>query len=92
MEKRCAPAKLRPLTPEARELARQNFPTIARFLSYHRLTDEWFDVVIFRYLLTVQNWLDRPELRRYAFTPSRGGPCPAPSATSAGSSGGASGP
>lgn len=68
MTTRCAPAKLRPLSAEAQKLARQNIRTVARFLSYHRLSDDWYDVVIFRYLLTVQNWLDRPELHRYAFS------------------------
>ena len=51
-----------------RELARQNIRTVAGFLAHHRLSDDWYDVVIFRYLLTVQNWLDRPELHRYAFS------------------------
>lgn len=68
MEKRYAPAKLRPLSAEAQELARQNIRTVAGFLAHHRLSDDWYDVVIFRYLLTVQNWLDRPELHRYAFS------------------------
>jgi len=68
MTTRCAPAKLRPLSAEAQELARQNVRTVARFLSYHRLSDDWYDIVIFRYLLSVQNWLDRPELHRYAFS------------------------
>lgn len=68
MATRCAPAKLRPLSEEARELARQNVQTVTRFLGHHRLSDDWYDVVIFRYLLTVQNWLERPELHRYAFS------------------------
>lgn len=68
MNTRHAPAKLRPLTLEAQELAHQNIQTVARFLSHHRLSDDWFDVVIFRYLLTIQNWLERPELHRYAFS------------------------
>ena len=68
MGTRCAPAKLRPLTMEAQELARQNIRTVSSFLGHHRLSDDWYDVVIFRYLLTVQNWLDRPELHRYAFS------------------------
>ena len=53
---------------KAQELARQNIQTVAGFLGHHRLTDDWYDTVIFRYLLTVQNWLDRPELHRYAFS------------------------
>jgi len=53
---------------EAQELARQNIHTVAGFFGHHRLTDDWYDIVILRYLLTVQNWLDRPELHRYAFS------------------------
>ena len=68
MATRHTPAKLRPLSAEAQELARQNIQTVAGFLGHHRLTDDWYDIVIFRYLLTVQNWLDRPELHRYAFS------------------------
>lgn len=49
-------------------MARQNIQTITRFLSHHRLSDDWYDVVVFRYLLTVQNWMERPELHRYAFS------------------------
>ena len=52
MATRCAPAKLHPLSAEAQELARQNIQTVARFLAHHRLSDDWYDVVIFRYLLT----------------------------------------
>ena len=33
MGTRCAPAKLRPLSTEAQEMARQNIQTITRFLS-----------------------------------------------------------
>ena len=68
MGTRCAPAKLRPLSTEAQEMARQNIQTITRFLSHHRLSDDWYDVVVFRYLLTVQNWMERPGLHRYAFS------------------------
>ena len=68
MATRCAPAKLRPLSTEAQDLAQQNIQTVAGFLRHHQLTDDWYDVVIFRYLLTIQNWLDRPELHRYAFS------------------------
>ena len=64
MGTRCAPAKLRPLSTEAQEMARQNIQTITRFLSHHRLSDDWYDVVVFRYLLTVQNWMERPGLHR----------------------------
>lgn len=67
MTTRHAPAKLRPLTPEVQELARQNIQTVAHFLRHHRLSDDWYDIVIFRYLLSIQNWLDRPELHCFSF-------------------------
>ena len=68
MSKRHTPAKLHPMTSEAQELARQNIQTVSHFLRYHQLSNDWYDTVIFRYLLSVQNWLDRPELHRYAFS------------------------
>ena len=40
----------------------------AEYPDHHRLSDDWYDVVVFRYLLTVQNWMERPELHRYAFS------------------------
>lgn len=30
--------------------------------------DDWFDVVVFRYLLTVKKWFARPELYKYEFS------------------------
>ena len=39
------------------------------FLNEKKLpADDWFDVVILRYLLTVKRWFTLPELRRYSFT------------------------
>lgn len=62
-------ATLSPLSPAERALAEQNFHMVSRFLASQRLSpDEWFDVVIFRYLLTVKNWSRRPELCRYEFS------------------------
>lgn len=62
-------ASLSPLSPAEQTLAEQNFYMVNRFLSSQRLSpDEWFDVVIFRYLLTVKNWFRRPELYRYEFS------------------------
>ncbi|WP_289291868.1 hypothetical protein [Sporofaciens musculi] len=29
--------------------------------------DDWYDIVIFRYLLSVKNWMQRPELHKYKF-------------------------
>ena len=55
--------QLRPLSPIEREVAEQNAYMISRFLAANRLpADDWWDVVVFRYLLTVKNWFSRPEL------------------------------
>lgn len=60
---------LRPLTSAEQTVAAQNFWMVEGFLRTQRLpTDEWFDVVIFRYLLTVENWFRRPELYHYEFS------------------------
>lgn len=60
---------LKPLTPEERAVAEQNYWIVGSFLKAQRLPqDEWFDVVIFRYLLTVEKWFRQPELYRYEFT------------------------
>lgn len=62
-------ASLSPLSPAEQILAEQNFYMVNRFLSSQRLApDEWFDVVIFRYLFTVKNWFRRPELYKYEFS------------------------
>lgn len=62
-------ASLSPLSPAEQTLAAQNFYMVSRFLASQRLSpDEWFDVIIFRYLLTVKNWFRRPELCRYEFS------------------------
>ena len=61
--------QLRPLSPIEREVAEQNAYMISRFLAANRLpADDWWDVVVFRYLLTVKNWFSRPELYKYEFS------------------------
>lgn len=63
------PAQLSPLSPAEQAVAEQNFSLVFRFLRAQRLpVDDWFDVVIFRYLLTVQNWFSRPDLYKYEFS------------------------
>lgn len=60
---------LRPLTPQEQAVAAQNHDLVFRFLRAHGLPQsEYYDVVIFRYLLTVENWFRRPELYRYQFS------------------------
>lgn len=61
--------QLRPLTPIERAVAERNAYMISQFLAANRLpADDWYDVVVFRYLLTVKSWFSRPELYRYEFS------------------------
>ena len=61
--------QLSPLTPAERNIAAENARLISAFLAANRLpADEWYDVVVFRYLLTVKAWFARPELYRYKFS------------------------
>ena len=63
------PAQLSPLSPAEQAVAEQNFSLVFRFLRKQQLpVDDWFDVVIFRYLLTVKNWFSRPDLYKYEFS------------------------
>ena len=51
------PAKLRPLTPWERDMAEEHHSLVLRFLQVHRLSmEDYYDVVIFRYLLAVEKW------------------------------------
>lgn len=60
---------LRPLAPHEQALAEQNHDLVFRFLRANRLPEsEYYDVVIFRYLLTVENWFRRPDLYHYRFS------------------------
>lgn len=60
---------LKPLTPEEQAVAEGNYWIVHRFLQSQKLSqDEWFDVVIFRYLLTVERWFRQPKLYRYEFS------------------------
>ena len=60
---------LRPLTSQERAVAEQNHDLVFRFLHANRLQEgEYYGVIIFRYLLTVENWFRRPELYHYQFS------------------------
>ena len=53
--------KLRPLEPRERDWAAEHHPLVLRFLEEHHLSmEEYYDVVIFRYLLAVETGLRRP--------------------------------
>lgn len=60
---------LRPLAPHEQALAEQNHDLVYRFLHANRLPEsEYYDVIIFRYLLTVENWFRRPDLYHCQFS------------------------
>ena len=62
-------ATLRPIRPEERDVARDNLWIVEAFLKKNRLPfDDWYDVVIFRYLLTVERWFSEPGLYRFEFS------------------------
>lgn len=57
-----------PLTAEERRFAEENHHIVDEFLRGRRLPkNEWYDVVIFRYLLSVKKWFQRPELHQWKF-------------------------
>lgn len=61
--------KLAPLSPAEQDVAAQNFLLIERFIASRKLPrDEYFDVVVFGYLLAIKKWFNRPELYRYEFS------------------------
>lgn len=57
-----------PLTPEEQEFATKNHYMVENYLRIRRLpVDEWYDVVIFRFLLAVKQYLTIPRLQQYKF-------------------------
>lgn len=61
--------KIHLLDPDQQSFAARNHQIVERFLSHKRLdSDEFYDVVIFGYLLAVQECLEKPELAGYAFS------------------------
>ena len=58
----------RPLTPEEAQFATDNINIVWWYLDSRGLDrNEWFDVVIFRYMLSVKRYLNLPELRQHRF-------------------------
>ena len=58
----------RPLTPKEAQFATDNINIVWWYLDQQGLDRaEWFDVVIFRYLLTVKRWFALPELQLVKF-------------------------
>ncbi|MEY8507197.1 sigma-70 family RNA polymerase sigma factor [Lachnospiraceae bacterium 42-17] len=61
--------KIHLLDSDQQQFAAENHNIVERFLSYKRLDmDEFYDVVIFGYLLAVQEYLEKPELNTYSFS------------------------
>lgn len=58
-----------PLTLEEKRFAEDNHQVVIWYLRERGLNyDEWYDVVIFRYLLAVKKWFAQPELHRWKFS------------------------
>jgi len=58
----------RPLTPKEAQFATDNINIVWRYLDSQGLNrSEWFDVVIFRYLLAVKRWFALPDLQQFKF-------------------------
>ena len=58
----------RPLTPEEAQFATDHINIVWWYLDQQGLDRaEWFDVVIFRYPLTVKRWLALPDLQQVKF-------------------------
>lgn len=58
-----------PLTVEEQQFAADNHYIVDGFLRGRNLPrDDWYDVVIFRYLLSVKKWFQRPELHQWKFS------------------------
>jgi RNA polymerase sigma factor (sigma-70 family) len=55
------------LTESQRQYAAYNHGLVYDFLRAQGLDDDYYDVVIFRYLHAVQIYDERPELRKYSF-------------------------
>lgn len=58
----------RPLTPKEAQFATENINIVWWYLDQQGLDRaEWFDVVIFRYLLAVKRWFALPDLQKHRF-------------------------
>lgn len=58
-----------PLTVEEQRFAEENHQVIFQYLRSRKLDpEEWYDVVILRYLLSVKKWFQRPELHSWRFS------------------------
>lgn len=61
--------RIHELTPKQQLFASEHHNLVYKFLHTKELsTEEYYDVVIFGYLLAVQEYLEKPELSRFAFS------------------------
>lgn len=68
MSTRNDPRLNEPLTPEEAQFAADNHYIIEKYLRIRKLPlDDWYDVVIFRYLRSVKRWFLYPELHEHNF-------------------------
>ena len=59
----------RPLTAEEAQFAADHLSLVYWFLNKHGLNEnEWFDVVIFGYMMAVKKYVSIPDLKQYSFT------------------------
>lgn len=57
-----------PLTEKEQKFATENHYLIRKYLNIRHLPfDEWYDIVIFRYLRSVKRWFAIPELHKHSF-------------------------
>lgn len=57
-----------PLTVEEQQFATDNHYLVYKYLRLRKLpSDDWYDVVIFRYLRSVKRWFAFPELHDHNF-------------------------
>lgn len=60
---------MKPLTDEQKRQAEENHDLVYAFLQANHLPEsQYYDVVIFGYLCAVQEYCEKPELRRYSFS------------------------
>lgn len=63
-----ARAQYTPLTEEEQQFAAENHSIVINYLRWRKLDEnEWYDVVIFRYLLSVKKWFAQPDLHQWTF-------------------------
>ena len=61
--------RLSPLSPAQQAVAARHCQMIDRYIAQRALPkEEYYDVVVFGYLLAVKKWFNRPDLYQYEFS------------------------